>query len=138
MKKDKFDKLFSDSIRERDNWTCQRCQTYYPVGHRRGLHCSHIFSRRHRATRWEPCNAVAHCYSCHEYLGGNPVMFDKWAREHWGDYIIDMLEEKHRQIIKLTKHDKVELYAHMKAEYARMLRERAAGDDGILKFSGYL
>lgn len=65
-------------------------------------------------------------------------MFNYWAREYWGDYIIDMLEEKHRLIVKLTKHDKIELYAHLKSEYARMLRERAAGDTGILSFSGYL
>jgi len=138
MKRDKFDKLFSDSIRERDNWTCQRCKKYYPEGQRQGLHCSHIFSRRHRATRWEPSNAVAHCYACHEYLGGNPVIFSQWAREYLGGYVLDMLDEKHRLIIKLTKHDKVEMYAHMRSEHARMLRERAAGDDGILTFSGYL
>lgn len=138
MKRDKFDKLFSDSVRERDNWTCTRCGTYYPEGRRQGLHCSHIFSRRHRSTRWEPLNAVAHCFKCHEYLGGNPVLFHFWAREYLGPYVLDMLIEKHHQIIKLTKNDKIELYAHQKAEYARMLRERAAGATGVLTFSGYL
>ncbi len=137
MKRDKFDKLFSDMIRERDNWTCQRCKKYYPEGHRQGLHCSHIFSRRHRATRWEPCNAVAHCFSCHQYLGGNPVKFNEWARKYWGDIVIEMLDEKHKTICKLTKKDKIEMYAQMKAEHARMLRERRNGDNGLLSFVGY-
>ncbi len=138
IKRDKIDKVFSDLVRERDNWTCQRCNKYYPEGQRRGLHCSHIFSRRHRATRWEPYNAVAHCYACHEYLGGNPVKFDQWARQYWGNYVIDMLDEKHNQIIKLTKKDKTELYEHLKSEYKKMLKLRAAGYTGILTFAGFL
>lgn len=137
IKRDKFDKIFSDMVRLRDNWTCQRCKKTYPEGQRKGLHCSHIFSRRHTITRWEPLNAVAHCYSCHQYLGGNPVIFEDWARQYLGDYTLDMLIEKHHRTIKLTKKDKIEIYAHMKSEHARMIREREAGDTGLLTFSGY-
>ncbi len=138
LKRDKYDTLFSNMVRERDNWTCQKCGKYYPEGERQGLHCSHIFSRRHRATRWEPYNAVAHCYSCHQYLGGNPVIFEAWARTYLGDYVLNLLEEKHRLIIKVTKKDKIEMYKHMKSEHARMLKLRAGGDTGLLSFTGYL
>lgn len=138
MKRDKFDKLFSDMIRERDNWTCQRCEKYYPEGQRQGLHCSHIFSRRHTATRWEPYNAVAHCFSCHQYLGGNPVKFEQWVRKYWGDTIVDMLDEKHRMICKLTKKDKVELYKHMKTENARLLQLRRNGDTSQIHLVGWI
>jgi len=137
MKRDKYDALFSNMVRERDNWTCQKCNKYYPEGNRQGLHCSHIFSRRHRATRWEPYNAVAHCFACHQYLGGNPVVFEQWARGYMGDYVIDMLEEKHLTILKTTKVQMKEMYSHMKKEHARMLRLRKDGDTGLLSFTGY-
>jgi len=138
IKRDKVDKLFSHAIRERDNWTCQRCQKYFPEGiGRKHIHCSHIFSRRHRATRWEPYNAVAHCFKCHEYLGGNPVIFNAWAREYWGDYIVDMLDEKHNNILKITKKDKADHYKYLKLEYARLVNEREAGAEGVLKFTGF-
>ncbi len=138
MKRDKYDDLFSKMVRERDNWTCQKCGKYYPEGNRQGLHCSHIFSRRHVATRWEPYNAVAHCFYCHQYLGGNPVLFEHWAREYLGEYIVEMLTEKHNQICKLTRKDKIEMYEHMKSEYARMLVQRKNGDNGLLQFTGWV
>jgi len=85
-----------------------------------------------------PENAVAHCFSCHEWYGGNPVLGGEWAREFLGEYVVDMLIEKHNEICKLTKHDKEELYTHYKVEFSRMLRERAAGETGILRLTGYL
>lgn len=138
MKRDKFDKLFSDSVRERDDWTCQRCGKYFPEGHRQGLHCSHIFSRRHRATRWEPKNATSHCFSCHQYLGSNPIMFNHWARDQLGDDVIDYLEKRHREIVKLTTQEKKEMYIFMHKEYDRMKDERMNGEQGVLSFSGFL
>jgi len=138
MKRDKFDNLFSKMIRERDNWTCQCCNKYYPEGQRQGLHCSHIFSRRHTATRWEPYNAVAHCFSCHQHLGGNPVLFNNWVREYWGDIVVNMLDEKHKMICKLTKKDKKELYEHMKSEYARLMNARKNGDISKMHLVGWI
>lgn len=138
MKRDKYDALFSKIIRERDNWTCQRCGKYYPEGNRQGIHCSHIFSRRHTATRWEPLNAVAHCFSCHQYLGGNPVIFDRWVRRYYNDAIVEMLEEKAMSVCKLTKKDKAELYEHMKSEYDRMMKLRRDGDTSQIRIVGYV
>ena len=139
IKRDKLDKVFSDCVRERYNWKCCRCDKYYQEGAaRRGLHCSHIFSRRHKLTRWMPENAVSHCYNCHRYLGENPVLFNRWARDFLGEYVVDMLEERHHQIYKITKAEREEIYAHLKSEYARMKRERAAGETGVLEFVGFL
>lgn len=138
MKRDKFDIIFSNSIRLRDNFTCTRCKKYYPENERQGLHCSHIFSRRHKATRWEPLNATSHCFYCHQYLGGNPVLFEQWSRENLGSLVVDMLIEKHQRIIKLTKKDKVEMYKFMKEEYQRMLKIREYDNETILTFAGYL
>ena len=75
IKRTKWDKVFSDYIRERDHWTCQRClKTYnkYNQNGRRALHCSHYIGRSNWSTRIEPTNAMALCYGCHRFLGSNP------------------------------------------------------------------
>ena len=72
IKRTKWDAVFSDFIRYRDKWTCQRCKVKY-VEKSRGLHCSHFYGRRSWATRIEPANAMALCYSCHIHVGSFPM-----------------------------------------------------------------
>ena len=60
IKRTKWDVVFSNYIRYRDNWTCQRCKKQY-IEKSQGLHCSHFYGRRSWATRIEPCNAMALC-----------------------------------------------------------------------------
>ena len=72
MKRSKWDKVFSDAVRVRDRWTCQRCSRYYPEGKRQGLHCSHFYGRAKYSTRFDFDNAEALCYGCHQYLGSHP------------------------------------------------------------------
>lgn len=60
------DKAFSNFIRSRANWCCERCGTQYEPN-TRGLQCSHHFSRRYYNIRYDPDNAVALCYNCHVY-----------------------------------------------------------------------
>ena len=72
MKRSKWDKVFSDAVRTRDKWSCQRCKKYYPSGKRRGLHCSHFYGRAKYSTRFDFDNAEALCYGCHQYLGSHP------------------------------------------------------------------
>ena len=72
MKRSKWDKVFSDAVRTRDKWICQRCSKYYPSGRRQGLHCSHFYGRAKYSTRFDFDNAEALCYGCHQYLGSHP------------------------------------------------------------------
>ena len=71
IKRNKWDAVFSDYIRYRDNWTCQRCKKQYIVKSQ-GLHCSHFYGRSSWATRIEPCNAMALCFGCHQHVGSFP------------------------------------------------------------------
>lgn len=71
IKRSLADKYFSDWIRQRDEWTCQRCKTEYEKPNQ-GLHCSHFHSRRHKGTRFDPENAIALCMWCHQHMGENP------------------------------------------------------------------
>lgn len=69
LKRSKADILFSEFIRERDDWTCQRC--HIPCHDNRGyLDCSHFFSRAKKSVRFDADNAVAFCKKCHDYFTG--------------------------------------------------------------------
>lgn len=122
MKRDPLDILFSLYIRTRDNWTCQRCFSQKPEKSQ-GLHCSHIFSRRHKATRWDEQNAKALCFSCHQWYGGNPVESAAWVEDwhavRWGPDALDELRQRKNAPFKLTKsfrdERKAELTAKLKA-----------------------
>jgi hypothetical protein len=115
IKIDKRDTVFSKIIRLRARFNCECCGRYFPKGH--GLQCSHLVSRRHKATRWDFDAAVAHCFACHQRLGGNPLQFSAWIRKHLGDARYEMLLEKHQRIVKRTKVELEELYQHLKEQY---------------------
>lgn len=60
------DAAFSDYIRARAGYKCERCGTRYEAKST-GLQCSHNFSRRHHSIRYHPDNALALCHNCHNY-----------------------------------------------------------------------
>lgn len=86
------DKAFSDYIRTRDKWTCQRCgKVYNPLvsTDRMALHCSHFKGRGKEATRFDPLNADALCYGCHSYFGGQPDEHLAWQIQRKGQEVVD-------------------------------------------------
>lgn len=132
------DDLFSKLVRERANHTCEYCGKYCGAGHEHGrLDCSHFFSRRHTSTRWEPLNAAAHCFTCHQNLGENPTVFTAWIKRHLGRWY-DVLEEKHNQTVKKSKIDIKEMREHFRRELKRMEELRSEGAIGRIEFAGYL
>ncbi len=138
MKRDKRDIVFSKLVRERANWTCERCGRYFPFGERSGLDCSHFFGRRYLRLRWHPDNAAAHCRGCHGFLSENPDEFMRWIEGHIGEGRIEMLRERRNDNrIKYTKRDKEEIHAHLKSELQRLESLRAEGKEGRLEFEAY-
>lgn len=94
IKIDVADKLFSEYIRERDNWTCQRCRKQYDKSistHRMALHCSHFQGRGKESTRFEPLNADALCYGCHQYFTSHPGEHLAWQVQRKGQSIVDRI-----------------------------------------------
>ncbi len=87
----KTDALFSFFIRDRDQWTCQRCKTRYPEG-ARGLHNSHFWGRKNECTRFEPLNCDAFCMGCHKYFESNPELYRAWKLKQLG-------EEQYKRLI---------------------------------------
>lgn len=92
------DELFSIYIRTRDNWTCQRCGAYHePWITAKGdlgnpaLHCSHFKGRGKEATRFEPLNADALCYGCHQYFTSYPDEHLAWQIKRKGKKVVDQI-----------------------------------------------
>lgn len=90
IKIDPADKAFSEYIRTRDKWTCQRCMKRYdpPTS---ALHCSHFMGRGKEATRFEPLNADALCYGCHRYFTAHPAEHYQWQVSRKGQKTVDKL-----------------------------------------------
>ncbi len=134
MKRDKFDIAMSNLIRERANWTCERCNTYYPEGQRSGLEHSHIWGRRRHSVRWEPDNGMALCTGCHSFVSSNPDDHKKLARLKFGTRRYNEIRLQANSIRRWNPWEKVELYAQMKAALKDMQERRAMGLTGRLEF----
>ena len=84
IKRSPADAAFSEFIRYRDHWTCQRCR--WPAdpmvpAQRVRLHCSHFITRANVRVRFDPNNAAAMCMGCHDHLGKNPADHrDLWLK----------------------------------------------------------
>ena len=90
IKIDLADKYFSLFVRYRANWRCEFCLTPYPVG-AQGLHCSHFWGRARENTRFDPENASAHCFGCHQRLTANPESHREWKLQKIGEAKFAML-----------------------------------------------
>ena len=134
LKRDPLDKIFSDLVRERADWTCECCGREYPERKGMGLHCSHYWGRRNRATRWYGDNCFAHCFACHQRLGGNPHDFADWVRNQLGDTRYDELKLRANGVRKYTKADKEDMKKHFKAQLEYIKRRRSEGETGYIDF----
>jgi hypothetical protein len=87
------DKLWARLVRR--NGVCEL------AGHpcKPGLKCSgviqagHGWSRRYRGTRWLPINGVAICSAHHVALTHDPIAWDDFLREFWGQPTYDALRK---------------------------------------------
>ncbi len=133
LKRTKHDKIISDLIRERAEWCCERCDTYFPEGHgRQGLHASHYYGRGRISTRFLPDNLNSLCMGCHLHMSGNRDEYTAFKVKELGQSRFDDLVLRGNAVMKYTKSDKEELYIHYKAQYKYMLRRRKQGDRGYL------
>ena len=134
MKRDKYDKLMSNLIRERANWTCERCEMYYPEGHRGGLEHSHIWGRRRHSIRWEPDAGIALCTGCHREVGSNHDAHEALARSILGDERYAEMKLLANTTRKWKPWEKDELYVQMKLALKDMEERRSMGHTGRLEF----
>lgn len=116
VKIDVADKAFSQYIRTRDKWTCQRCNTvYHPPT--MALHCSHFQGRGKEATRFDPLNADALCYGCHQYFTSQPGEHMAWQVQRKGQDTVDAIILKSNGY---KKKDRKTEAAHWRAEILKL------------------
>mgnify|MGYP001590095436 FL=1 len=109
----RLDTLFAQVIKQRDQWTCQRCGKKFVPGHAQGLDTSHIFGRRHKSVRWQPLNAKSLCFTCHRWWHENPTESGKWAEAFLG-------REKYACLVALKNEIVKDNVAHRKSQWDRL------------------
>lgn len=100
------DKIFSDYIRTRDNWTCRRCgKRYEPPT--KALHNMHCFSRGGFSVRFYEDDCMAGCYGCHSYLDRHPDEKKKFWKKEIGIKRFNTLERLSKKpLTDMTKQEK--------------------------------
>lgn len=84
MKRTAADARWSKAVRERDNYTCQRCGAVH-ASNSQGLHAAHIFSRGIKRIRHDLVNGIALCYGCHRHIDSHAADKEALARRLLGD-----------------------------------------------------
>ena len=133
MKTSPADQYFSKCVRSANNYTCLKCSTQYDKSST-GLHCSHIFSRRHKTIRWCKDNAQPLCFACHQWLGGNPADSGAWLVKILGEAFIDILREKMNAKVKISKIEEKDIAKHYRDQLKEIEQKRNAGESGYIDF----
>ena len=133
------DKYFSQCVRERAGWTCERCGSYKPEGQRMGLHCSHYHGRGKWGVRFDPENCESLCYGCHAFLEQHPCEHEKRQREIMGDGGYELLLERARDtsLGRTAKRSEAQIRKHYREELKRMQDLRLQGVTGRIEFNNW-
>ena len=84
--KKELDKLVKDYVKERDDYTCQRCGAKVTGSN---CHASHIYPVGSCSLlQFEPLNLKVLCYHCHiNWWHKNPIEADEWIKEKFPDRV---------------------------------------------------
>lgn len=84
--KKQLDKLVKDYVKERDDYTCQKCGAKVTGSN---CHASHIYPVGSCSLlQFEPLNLKVLCYHCHiNWWHKNPIEADEWIKEKFPDRV---------------------------------------------------
>lgn len=94
---DPADRAFSNYIRQKAGWKCQRCGKLCKIDGSfiARLEASHYFGRSHEAVRFDSENVYSLCGGCHKRMGGRRKdekgEYDLWVKELLGQRRYDLL-----------------------------------------------
>ena len=136
LKRTPADIAFSQCVRERANWKCERCGTQY---HEKsmGLECSHHHSRGKWAIRFDPMNAESLCTGCHFEEGGTEQRRNLVLTEAEQDLLFEKMRDTSLGKMARQTKGKGDIAKHYRNEYARMRELRLSGEIGRIEFIGY-
>ena len=95
----KVDSLFSNYIRDKNNFTCERCGRRHEWGSQ-GIHASHFIGRSNEAVRFDEENVRVLCHGCHSYFHKNPQSHVDWMKHKLGEAGYNKLVIRANQYIK--------------------------------------
>ncbi len=130
LKRTTADALFSNYIRLRDKYDCQRCGKHIDPPTAK-IQCSHLYGRGNYAVRFDEDNAVALCGSvgvffasgCHAYLESNPVAHRDFFFNRLGQEKFDALVRRANGLMKDNWPSKKELEKAMREKYRTLIKE---------------
>lgn len=91
IKRNRADVLFSDYIRKKASWRCEKCKKVCKVEGVwiASLQASHYHVRNHWNTRYDERNVIALCATCHdrmgEYKNAEDGEYDLFMKERLGE-----------------------------------------------------
>lgn len=91
IKPNRADVLFSNYIREKAGWRCQKCHKLCKIGDQwvASLQASHYWVRNHWNVRYDERNVHALCATCHDRMGeykrSENGEYDLWIKELLGE-----------------------------------------------------
>ena len=133
IKRTTTDIIFSKYVRERDNWTCQKCDKKFTEGvDSRKLHCCHIwFGRANITTRWEPLNCISLCIGCHIKNDQSPAEAWELLTKHRSQSEIMWLQQQRdaKTTIKIPKEEELKHRKIVKQLMIDLKKENANGKE---------
>lgn len=131
IKRNATDAYFSDIVRIKAKWICERC--YRDFSNNKNLFdCAHYISRGNHRTRWNFDNVLALCRGCHDYFGKNPddhtqFMMKKLGEKRFAQLQINKTRQWHdskvdEKIIRMGL--RLELKAIRAQETGKVMRAR--------------
>jgi len=106
IKIDPLDRLFSKYIRLRAKGFCERCGQYKGFD---GLQTSHFHGRGQKSVRYDPDNACALDFGCHQYFTSHPLEHTEFFKNRLGDKF-DMLNSRARTPARYLDKEAIRLY----------------------------
>jgi len=96
----KTDRLWTQYIRLRDNYTCQRCKRVYSPDNCQNLCVSHYYGRGHENTRFDDDNCIALCHlPCHQLKWGHGE-----DRDEYKEFMIKKLGQTGFDLLTVRAH----------------------------------
>lgn len=132
MKRDKYDTVLSDLIREANNWQCQRCgiisEHGRTTGKDAGIHVSHFNGRGNgNMSRYDSDLLFCLCAACHSFVETRPLEHTRFAQSIVGEAFLEIKNQRHRKPYKWKAREKDEMYQHYRAELKRIRDMRRDG-----------
>ena len=146
IKRTAADIAFSNAIREGSDFTCQnegQVEGLEPCGVNlrhspQTMDCSHVFSRKHRNTRWHPLNALCLCRSCHSKVSDRPLIHAEFVKAIKGEDNYWRVMRLHNQVLKLPKSAEKDIAKHYRSELKRIESKRNAGHTGYIEVKNWM